>query len=248
MTQAAFSSPPRLVIFDFDGVIADSEAIALQELAGEMTARGAAVTYEEARQRFLGVSTATHMAFISERSGRACGADFPDVWHQRLYRRYRAELAPLAGVGKTLDYLDRHAIAYCIASGGAVDRIAFALDCLGLTERFQGRTFSAEMVARGKPAPDLFLHAAAALGVVPGRCLVVEDALSGIRAARAAGMPSIGFLGGTHLAGAADAHGAGLEAAGADALVTSHEELRGLITRLLPAASTTAQSPENRLV
>lgn len=237
MTQAGFSSRPRLVIFDFDGVIADSEAIALEELAGEMTARGAAVSYEEARQRFLGVSTRTHMAFISERSGRDCAPDFPDVWHQRLYRRYRAELAPLSGVEETLDTLDRLGILFCIASGGAVDRIAFALDCLELTERFEGRAFSADMVAHGKPAPDLFLHAATVVGVQPAECLVVEDAISGIRAARAAGMPSVGFLGGAHLFGSTEVHGEFLRQEGAMGLVASHQELRDLI-RSLPVHTT----------
>lgn len=155
----------RLVIFDFDGVVADSEAIALEELAAEMTVRGAPVSYEETRTLFLGVSTATHMAFISEKSGKPCGSDFPDVWHGRLFRRYRSELAPVAGVIETLDFLDANGVGYCIASGGSVDRLAFALDCLGLSDRFKGRVFSAEMVARGKPAPDLFLHAAACLGL-----------------------------------------------------------------------------------
>ena len=244
MTQAVLASRPRLVIFDFDGVIADSEAIALEELAGEMTARGATVTYEEARQRFLGVSTETHMAFISERSGKTCGADFPDVWHQRLYRRYQTELAPLSGVEDTLDMLDRLGIRYCIASGGAVARIAFALTCLELTDRFHDRVFSAEMVARGKPAPDLFLYAAERMGVLAADCLVVEDAVSGVRAARSAGMVSLGFLGGAHLHGTTQDYGTLLRAEGANALVANHAELRDAIMTLpILRASAANQHP-----
>lgn len=223
---------PALFIFDFDGVIADSEVIALEELAGEMTARGAAVTVAEARSRFLGVSTAAHMAYITEASGQPGGEDFADVWHARLYRRYRQELTIVPGIGETLDLLDACGIAFCIASGGSVERIAFALDCLGLAHRFEGRAFSADMVERGKPAPDLFLHAARAMGVEPGLCVVVEDAPSGMRAARAAGMPAIGFLGGSHVAADRDSHAAVLLKEFPMAMAASHEELMHLIRRM----------------
>lgn len=223
-----------LVLFDFDGVIVDSEAIALEELAAEMTLRGAPVSYEETRDLFLGRSTSAHMAFISERSGRPCADDFPDIWHGRLFRRYRSELEIVPGVLETLNFLEANDIACCIASGGSVERIAFALSCAGLTERFEGRAFSAEMVERGKPAPDLFLHAAATFGVRPDACLVIEDASSGITAAEAAGMASIGFVGGRHLADCREEHASRLVEVGAAAVARSHLDLRRLIGRGKP--------------
>ncbi|NVP57416.1 HAD family hydrolase [Mycoplana rhizolycopersici] len=220
---------PRLVIFDFDGVIADSETIALEELAAEMTARGAETSYEQARALFLGMSTARHMAYISEKSGRPCAPDFPDVWHGRLFSRYSTELVAVTGVHRTLNLLDRLGIDYCIASGGSVERIRFALDCLGLASRFEGRAFSAEMVARGKPAPDLFLHAAAARSTSPHECLVVEDAPSGVMAAVAAEMPCAAFLGGSHLDPIRTRHRETLIQAGATACVGDHAELQVMI-------------------
>jgi HAD superfamily hydrolase (TIGR01509 family) len=221
--------PAQLVIFDFDGVLADSENIALEELALEISARGAPLTTDEAKAMFLGSSTARHMAWIAERTGRPCGEDFPGAWHARLFRRYAAELAAVEGAAATLDFLDARGVGYCIASGGSVDRIAFALDCLGLGDRFAGRAFSAETGARGKPAPDLFLRAAAGLGVAPAACLVVEDAPGGIEAAAAAGMAAIAFLGGGHLDGIRADHGALLSQRGALATAHDHAELRRLL-------------------
>lgn len=225
----ALLSEIGLVIFDFDGVLADSEGIAIEELAAEMTARGATITAAEAQARFLGASTRDHMAFIAAQTGAPCGADFPDVWHRRLFTRYACELQAVPGALATLDLLDGAHIPYCIGSGGAVDRLDHALRAIDLAERFAGRAFSAEMVARGKPAPDLFLHAAAKMGVAPDRCLVVEDAPAGVRAAGAAGMRCLGFVGGSHLAGQAEDHAALLRQAGAGAICASHPELQALL-------------------
>lgn len=228
-TTAGVRQYPRLVIFDFDGVIADSEMIALEELAAEMTERGAATSYEEARALFLGMSTARHMAYISERSGAPCAPDFPDVWHSRLYRRYQAELTIMDGAVALLDGLQSHDIDFCIASGGSPERIAFALSRLGLTERFANVAFSAESVPRGKPAPDLFLHAAAQIGHSVGDCIVVEDAASGAEAAKAAGMPCIGFLGGSHLDGYRDIQRQLLSKTGVTSFAENYRELQALL-------------------
>lgn len=229
-TTTGVQAHPRLVIFDFDGVIADSETIALEELAAEMTERGVEVSYEEARTLFLGMSTARHMDYIAERSGAACAPDFPDVWHERLYRRYPAELSAMEGIVGLLSDLAHRGIAYCIASGGSPQRIDFALNCLGLTERFSGTAFSAESVPRGKPAPDLFLHAAAQMGYTAGECLVIEDAVSGAEAAKAAGMACIGFLGGSHLDGNRESQRRLLSLAGATTCVETHGALRVLLS------------------
>lgn len=218
--------PIRLVIFDFDGVLADSEGIAIEELAAEITARGAPITPEEAQARFLGASTRDHMAYIADRTGQPCGSDFPDCWHARLFGRYSRELQPVPGAVETLDQLQAAGVAACIGSGGAVPRLAFALRCLGMAARFEGRAFSAEMVARGKPAPDLFLFAAAQMGVSPAECVVIEDAVAGLRAARAAGMRAVGFTGGSHLAANRTPYAETLRQEGAEAICTSHAELR----------------------
>lgn len=218
-----------LVIFDFDGVLADSEGIAIQELAAEMTLRGATITAQEAQARFLGASTRDHMQFIEDRTGRPCGEDFPDVWHKRLFVRYKTELRAVIGAVETLDQLERASIPYCIGSGGSVERLDCALRGIALRERFIGSAYSAEMVAQGKPAPDLFLYAAARIGVAPARVVVVEDALAGIHAARSAGMRSLGFVGGSHLTGQIDRHSSLLTEGGALAVCQSHRELQSLL-------------------
>lgn len=223
-------APARLVIFDFDGVIADSETIALEELAGEMTLRGAPVDYEGARSRFLGASTAQHMRYIEQVSGRPCAPDFPDIWHERLYRRYRRELRPVEGAIGTLDWLAARGLRFCIASGGAPKRIATALEVLGLAARFHGVAFSADMVAHGKPAPDLFLLAAARMGAAPADCIVVEDATAGVLGACAAGMSAIGFVGGSHLQRMETAQAEQLKQAGARDVARTHADIRALIS------------------
>ncbi|MGV8989159.1 MAG: HAD family hydrolase [Cypionkella sp.] len=218
-----------LVIFDFDGVLADSEGIAIEELAAEMTIRGAAMSAVEAQARFLGASTRDHMRFIAERTGRPCGEDFPDVWHNRLFARYATELRAVPGAVDTLDLLDQAGIAYCIGTGGSVERLDRALCAIGLRERFANRAFSAEMVSRGKPAPDLFLHAATMMKVFPAQVVVVEDAPAGILAARAAGMRSVGFVGGSHLTGQTERHARLLAEGGAVVVCPSHRDLQALL-------------------
>lgn len=230
---AAKQVAPGLVIFDFDGVIADSERIAIEELVAEMVIRGAKIDYERACQLFLGASTRAHMDFLSKETGQVCGDDFPEVWHDRLFVRFAKELKPVLGVDKTLDRLDEAKIPYCIGSGGAPNRIAFALDCLGLSERFSHHVFSAEMVKHGKPAPDLFLYAAEQMNVPNEKCVVVEDAVAGVKAAIAAHMKCIGFLGGSHLEADTEGHGTLLLLAGAHKLAKDHSQLQSLFFEAL---------------
>jgi HAD superfamily hydrolase (TIGR01509 family) len=179
-----------LVIFDNDGVLVDSEGHAnriLSELLGEC---GHPLSCEECVVRFMGSSLASMRQAVEADLGRALPGDFEARYHARLFDVFRRELRPMPGV---IEALDRVEAATCVASSGTHERIRLALTTTGLFERFAGRIFSAEDVARGKPAPDLFLHAAARLDVDPSRCAVIEDSPLGIEAANAAGMTAFGY-------------------------------------------------------
>ena len=169
---------PDLVIFDFDGVLIDSEAIALAELAGLMTDLGVAIDVATARNLFLGNTIGTAADWAAERGAALRGDAFAEAWYDRLFARYEAELRPMPGAEALLAALQAAGLPFCIATGGSVRRLAFALERTGLDRFFpEGHAHSADAVARGKPAPDLFLHAAACHGVAPGRCLVIELSL-----------------------------------------------------------------------
>ncbi|MFC4030944.1 HAD family hydrolase [Streptomyces polygonati] len=183
----------ELVIFDCDGVLVDSEKIAVKVDVDVLAALGWPLTEEEIVERFVGRSFADMTADIERYLGRA----LPDGWdtpYRRLYREaFERELTPVDGVVEALDALT---LPSCVASSTSHAGLRHTLGLTGLYERFAGRVFSAADVARGKPAPDLFLHAARSLGVEPARCLVVEDSRYGVEAARAAGMRSYGYYGG----------------------------------------------------
>ena len=122
--------------------------------------------------------------------------EFLPTYRERLFAAFDEELTAVPGVAEALDGVERLGLATCVASSGTHDKMARTLGRTGLLERFEGRIFSATQVERGKPAPDLFLFAAASMGVEPSRCVVVEDSRAGVAAARAAGMRSVGFAGG----------------------------------------------------
>ena len=183
-----------LIIFDCDGVLVDSELIACRVVAACLTEAGFALEADDIRG-FIGASSRDMYARLAERFGRPVPDAVPAAVAPRLRRAFEAELAPIAGVAALLE---RVRVTTCVASSSEPQRIRHSLTCAGLLDHFGGRLFSASMVARGKPAPDLFLHAADALAVVPARCLVVEDSVPGIQAAAAAGMTAIGFTGGAH--------------------------------------------------
>ncbi len=186
MTRARFD----LVIFDNDGVLVDSESHANHILAGLLTECGLPCTPDESTGAYLGRSMASVREDVERRLGRPLPADFEARYHARLFDVFRTRLRPVDGV---VAALARIAIPTCVASSGTHERIRLALTVTGLLARFDGRIFSAQDVARGKPAPDLFLHAAGALGVRPARCAVIEDSPLGIEAANAAGMTAFGF-------------------------------------------------------
>jgi HAD superfamily hydrolase (TIGR01509 family) len=210
------------VIFDLDGCLVDSETLALEALAAEMRALGIAdATWRELREDFLGVTLPVVCRYVTGRLGRPCPPDYAENFYRRLYAAYAVGLPIIDGVIGLLDRLRAAGLALGIATGGSVDRMQRSLRRTGLEEYFAGRAFSADQVARGKPAPDLVLHVARQLAVAPKDCVVVEDSPHGILGAVAAGMRAIGFVGGSHLEGIRERQADRLRYAGAE-VVLSH--------------------------
>ncbi|MGN9796109.1 HAD family hydrolase [Streptomyces sp. OZ13] len=183
----------ELVIFDCDGVLVDSERICVEVDAVIMADLGCVFSEAEIVERFVGSSTEVYTAAVEERLGRR----LEKGWQQKYEHLYEAAFATgLTAVDGVTDALDALTAAVCVASNGDHAGIRRSLDIVALSDRFEGRIFSAADVARGKPAPDLFLHAARCLGVEPGACAVIEDSAYGVEAARAAGMRAFGYCGG----------------------------------------------------
>ena len=180
----------ELIIFDNDGVLVDSEPVANQVLASLLTEYGFRCTPEESIATFMGYSMPQVRAMVEERLGRPVPADLEARYIAQLFPTFERSLRPIPGIEDALRAIDQ---TVCVASSGTHERIRLTLGTTGLWDRFGGRVFSAQDVVRGKPAPDLFLHAAASLGVDPRRCAVVEDSPAGVTAANAAGMTSFGF-------------------------------------------------------
>jgi HAD superfamily hydrolase (TIGR01509 family) len=189
------AGPIELVIFDCDGVLVDSERLAVRIEAEVITSLGWPLDESEIIDRFVGRSDADMQAEIERHIGRAID------WEVEFAPRYRdvfeRELAPVDGV---IDALDAIEVATCVASSGTHEKLRFTLGLTGLHDRFAGRIFSASEVAHGKPAPDLFLLAAAQMDVEPARCAIVEDSVAGVVAGTAAGMQVFAFAGGVTVA------------------------------------------------
>jgi HAD superfamily hydrolase (TIGR01509 family) len=183
-----------LVIFDCDGVLIDSELLSVEADVACLAEDGIDLPAEEILERYTGISMAGMLSDLEARYGRVL-PDFAARHQERLRRLFETDLRVIAGVTAVLDALS---CEVCIASSGTPERLHHALSLVGLYNRFHPNIFSATEVARGKPAPDLFLHAAKRMGVSPQRCVVVEDSLPGVAAAVAAGMLAIGFTGGSH--------------------------------------------------
>ncbi|MFF9070397.1 HAD family hydrolase [Streptomyces sp. NPDC014891] len=183
-----------LVIFDNDGVLVDSEPISNTLLAGYLTELGHPTTYEESVRDYMGSAMHRIHELVEERSGQRLPAGFDETFHARVFAAFQAELEPVPGAGEVLKQLADAGVPYCVASSGSHERIRVGHRKTGLDTWFPDElVFSAEDVGRGKPAPDLFLHAAAMMGVAPERCVVVEDSRLGVQAAVAAGMDVYGF-------------------------------------------------------
>lgn len=192
-----------LVIFDCDGVLIDSEVISARVLMDLAAESGIRFDAAHVAEHFLGRSFPTVARIIRDHFGRDLPPDFEVEYRARLLRRFESELRPTPGIASLLGRL---AAPACVATSSSPPRAARSLELAGLASLLP-RVFTASLVARGKPAPDLFLHAAEAMGVPPGRCLVIEDSRPGVEAARAAGMEVALFTGGSHLGGRAFASG-----------------------------------------
>jgi HAD superfamily hydrolase (TIGR01509 family) len=201
----------RLVIFDCDGVLVDSEAISNGVLAEMLSAEGLPTTLAQARRDFQGLLLDEVAARVEAKLGRPLPAGWLEAYESRRAGSFRRELQPVAGAAATVRRVTAAGIVVCVASQGRLAKTQLTLGLTGLLDLFApDALFSAESVARPKPFPDLFLHAARAMGYEPSACAVVEDSPSGVAGARAAGMRAIGY--------AADSDAQALRAAGAQTL------------------------------
>jgi len=196
-TTGGGTAPLGLVIFDCDGVLVDSEPLAMRTLIEAIGRQGIAIAPEVAYRDYLGRSLGSISQSLAASHGEPLGAAALDSMRTDLYALYRRELRATPGIRAAIEALY---VPFCVASSSSPERVALSLDVTGLRALFGSRLYSATMVARGKPAPDLFLHAAHVLGVEPARCLVIEDSPAGILAARAAGMRVFAYMGGGHVA------------------------------------------------
>lgn len=216
--------PAELVIFDCDGVLVDSEPLAMRVLLAGLAEAGCRLDEAIAYERFLGRSLATVQAIVRDEFGLRLRGEQIERMRHHLFDLFRRELRPVPGIAAALDALP---MPRCVASSSQPERIVLSLDVTGLLPRLAPHLFSAAMVERGKPAPDLFLHAAERMAVPPEACLVIEDSPAGIEAARRAGMAVFGFTGGSHARGAA--HRARLAALAPDLIFDDMRALPGLL-------------------
>ena len=189
-------SPYDLTIFDCDGVLIDSELLSCNALIDLLRDHKIEVDLDLAFDRFLGRNPQAIIDYCA-RLNRPLPDDFPAKLSTAVRAAFATSLKPVPGAAKVLQGLQTRS---CVASSSDLERMEYSLRLTGFLSLVHDRMFSAEMVPRGKPAPDLFLHAAARLGAAPRRTLVVEDSVSGVRAGKAAGMTVWGFVGGSHYA------------------------------------------------
>jgi HAD superfamily hydrolase (TIGR01509 family) len=207
-----------LVIFDCDGVLVDSELISNRIFAGMLSELGISVTLADMFESYVGRSMRQCIETIERRLGHSVPGNFLEQYYARTATAFRAELTAVAGVEVALGAIT---IAYCVASSGSREKMRTTLGITGLYPRFHGKLFSAEDVANGKPAPDIFLHAAKCSGVAPQACAVIEDSPAGVAGAVAAGMTVYGYC--------ASTPAERLRAAGAHCTFDSMSKLPGLL-------------------
>jgi HAD superfamily hydrolase (TIGR01509 family) len=210
-----------LVIFDCDGVLVDSERISNAVLAAALRGQGLAISAEEAHDRYRGMFLSEIRADAERRLGVPLPSDFVEKFERDREEAFRASLRAVPGAAAAVRAIVAMGCDVCVASQGKLSKTELTLRLTGLRDLFgEDAVFSSHTVGRGKPAPDLFLHAAAAMGCEPGRCVVVEDTMIGVEAARAADMRVIAY--------APDGAAAGFRAAGVET-VEALDELSALV-------------------
>jgi HAD superfamily hydrolase (TIGR01509 family) len=212
-----------LLIFDCDGVLVDSEVLSCRIDAEFLTEIGVPYTAEEIARQFLGVSLKTMISRIESERDCKLPDDFSEKLNRTLFARFETDLKPIEGVRDAILSLP---FPRCVASSSIPERIALSLRVTGLADLFDN-IFSSTQVARGKPAPDLFLHAASRMNTLPEKCLVIEDSIAGVQAARAAGMRVIGFVGGSHCG---PGHAEKLRQAGAPVIIERMSDLPAAVS------------------
>ncbi len=228
---ACVASWPELVIFDCDGVLVDSELIALAVTRRRLDAAGLRMSDEETRKRFLGQRLDSVIERIERELGTLLPEEFPDELSREILSTFARDLKGVEGVRQAVEGLRTRV---CVASSSAPERVRHSLRLVGYENLFAPHIFSATEVAEGKPSPDLFLHAARAMGAAPKDCLVIEDSVAGVAAGRAAGMTVFGFVGASHFSPLDK--GAHLTAAGAELLFDDMARLPDLVAaRAAPA-------------
>jgi HAD superfamily hydrolase (TIGR01509 family) len=185
-----------LVIFDCDGVLVDSEPLANASFSAALKAQGLDWSIEETMRRLMGRSLKSCVEIVEAELGRKLPEDFVEKMQVVTYDSFRtAPLKAVPGVREAIVAVQQAGRDTCVASSGSVDKMKFTLGLTDLWDLFGGRVFSAAQVPRGKPFPDLFLHAAIAMNVQPYDCIVVEDSVPGLQAARSAGMRALAYAG-----------------------------------------------------
>ena len=186
---------PGVVIFDCDGVLVDSEPIANRILASAISGLGHPISVGETRKAFVGTSMSHVMQTVEAWTGQPLPGDWLERLQNDTFTAFRESLRPVPGVDQIVMQLDALGTPICVASSGTLEKIELTLGLTGLRHYFGESVFSSSMVAKGKPHPDLFLHAAEQMSAEPDECTVIEDSLPGVIGARAAGMQVFAYAG-----------------------------------------------------
>lgn len=217
---------PDLIIFDCDGVLIDSEIIACTVDTEALNQIGYTISLDEVVRRFAGVPVPEVYAEIERDLGRPLPEDFARRTEERVLQSYRTELKAIPGAG---DVIGKLRWPYCVASSSKASKLGLGLIESGLFDFFYPHIYSVDLVEKGKPSPDIFYYAAKQMGVEAERCVVVEDSLAGVTAARRAGMRVLGFTGGSHCQGN---HSGALRGAGAEVVFDQLDLLERIVMDL----------------
>lgn len=215
-----------MVIFDCNGVLVDSEILATRILSEQFIRAGYPLTPETVARHFTGRRHSDIFEEVEIAAGRPLPPDFASTVRDTVLERFRDELRPTPHIAQALSWVRG---PKCVASSASLERIRVTLETTDLIRFFEPYLFSASQVKLGKPAPDLYLHAAARMRVEPKNCIVVEDSPVGVSAAVAAGMRAIGFVGGSHAGARLGEHLIGL---GASVVISDMRALKATIVDL----------------